>query len=140
MPKQSGVPVEKLLRALSNRTRVRLMNLLSDQEVCVCYLVETLKMSQPKVSRHLAYLRRAGLVAARRQGKWMHYRMALPENPAAARLVQDIEALFAGDLQMQQDRSRFTRACCAPQKYVRLQGAPVPVSLRSPAMPAGGGA
>lgn len=61
--------------ALSDPTRLRLLSLMKDREICVCYLQEVLKTNQPKISRHLAYLRRAGLVEARRDGKWAHYRL-----------------------------------------------------------------
>src|SRR5262245_62670283 len=67
--------LEKFFVALSDRNRLRLINLMSDDEVCVCFFVEILKMPQPKVSRHLAYLRRAGIVEDRRDGKWIHYRI-----------------------------------------------------------------
>ena len=62
-----------LFRAFSDPTRLRLLNLLLDRELCVCDLCEVLDEIQPKVSRHLAYLRRAGLVSVRRDGKWKHY-------------------------------------------------------------------
>lgn len=61
--------------ALSDETRLRLLSLMRHREVCVCYLQEVLNTNQPKISRHLAYLRRAGLVEARRDGKWAHYRL-----------------------------------------------------------------
>ena len=64
-----------LFAALADTTRLRLLNLMGGREVCVCYFVEILRQGQPKISRHLAYLRKAGLVAARREGKWMHYRI-----------------------------------------------------------------
>src|SRR5690349_25079799 len=70
--------LETVLAALADRTRLRLLNLMAGGEVCVCYFVELLDEPQPKISRHLAYLRRAGLVAARRDGKWMHYRLTQP--------------------------------------------------------------
>ncbi|HZS48542.1 MAG TPA: metalloregulator ArsR/SmtB family transcription factor, partial [Blastocatellia bacterium] len=65
--------MELLFSALADRTRLRLLNLMGDDEVCVCYFVEILDTNQPKISRHLAYLRRAGIVAGRREGKWIHY-------------------------------------------------------------------
>jgi len=65
-------------RALADRTRLRLLHLMGKDEVCVCFFVEILKTNQPKISRHLAYLRRAGIVGARRQGPWMHYRIVEP--------------------------------------------------------------
>ena len=61
--------------ALSDPTRLRLLSLMRDREICVCYLQEVLKTNQPRISRHLAYLKRAGLVEARRDGKWTHYRL-----------------------------------------------------------------
>src|SRR5947207_15922499 len=75
MAAQKSYSLEQLFRALADSTRLRLLNLMNGREVCVCYFVEILKTSQPKISRHLAYLRRAGIVAARRDGKWMHYRL-----------------------------------------------------------------
>src|SRR4051794_14901027 len=71
-----SVSVDRMFRAFSDRTRLRLLNMLGSGEVCVCDLVAVLDVPQPKVSRHLAYLRRAGLVVARKEGLWMHYRLA----------------------------------------------------------------
>src|SRR5919204_432990 len=68
--------IERLFRALSDATRLRILALLVDGEVCVCRLHETLRLPQPTVSRHLAYLRRSGLVETRRDGLWIHYRLA----------------------------------------------------------------
>src|ERR1700756_3852264 len=79
----------RLFAALADRTRLRLLNLMDGREVCVCYFVEILGQSQPKVSRHLAYLRRAGIVAARREGKWMHYRIVVPSHPGAAKILRE---------------------------------------------------
>src|SRR6187399_3382374 len=72
--------MERLFQALGDVTRLRILGLLTTGEVCVCHIHESLKISQPKASRHLAYLRRAGLVATRREGLWVHYRLAtLPD-------------------------------------------------------------
>src|ERR1700756_1035359 len=73
-----------LFQALGDPTRLRLLNLMASGEVCVCYFVEILDETQPKISRHLAYLRRAGLVTARREGKWMHYRLVTPQGAGQA--------------------------------------------------------
>lgn len=121
--------LEKFFVALSDRNRLRILNLMGDDEVCVCFFVEILKMPQPKVSRHLAYLRRAGIVAARREGKWMHYRMVQPVNEHAAHILQDVRNYLAVDREMQQDRARLAKVCCAPALPVPLQGAPLPASL-----------
>ena len=123
--------MEMLFRALADRTRLRLINLLSDGEVCVCFFVEILGTNQPKISRHLAYLRRAGIVAARRDGKWIHYRINTPNDPYAAKLLADTQAWLSQDKEMQRDRQRLMKVCCAPQLPVQLQGAPRPVGLTS---------
>jgi ArsR family transcriptional regulator, arsenate/arsenite/antimonite-responsive transcriptional repressor len=79
-----------LLQGLGNPNRLRLLNLLSDGEVCVCHLATCLQMVQPRVSRHLAYLKRAGLVTARRHGKWMYYSRTKHPHPAAGDVVNGL--------------------------------------------------
>src|ERR1700751_2557793 len=86
--------------ALADRTRLRLLNLMRAEEVCVCFFVEILKTNQPKISRHLAYLRRARIVGARRQGPWMHYRMIEPGDADAARILKEVMVWLASDTQM----------------------------------------
>ena len=115
-----------LFNALADRTRLRLLNLLAGGEVCVCYFVELLDEAQPKISRHLAYLRRAGLVAARRDGKWMHYRLVRPADAATARVLDAALESIAGEREMQRDRARLERACCAIKLPEALQDAPRP--------------
>src|SRR4051794_23129305 len=119
-----------LFQALGDRTRLRLLNVMSGGEVCVCYFVELLDEAQPKISRHLAYLRRAGLVAARREGKWMHYRLVTPADPALAAVLSSALDAVAGDKQMQRDRIRLERACCAVRLPEPLQHAPRPEMAR----------
>jgi ArsR family transcriptional regulator len=119
----------RLFAALADRTRLRLLNLMNGREVCVCYFVEILEQSQPKVSRHLAYLRRAGIVRARREGKWMHYRIERPADAGAAAILDATLASLASDREMQADLAQLDRACCRPDRFVTLQGAPVPVDL-----------
>src|ERR687884_2383268 len=111
----SSFDMERLFRALADRTRLRLLNLMGADEICVCFLVEGLKMAQPKISRHLAYLRRAGVVAARREGKWMHYRIIEPADAHVARVFREVRAWLAEDKEMQRDRERLIKVCCAPQ-------------------------
>ena len=118
-----------LFSALADRTRLRLLNLIRGDEVCVCFFVEILKTNQPKISRHLAYLRKAGVVAARREGKWMHYSIAEPNDPHAAHVLHEVMEWLAQDQEMQRDRDRLIKACCAPQPPVQLRGAPRPASL-----------
>jgi len=115
--------------ALSDRTRLRLLNLMNGREVCVCYFVEILGQTQPKISRHLAYLRRAGIVEARREGKWMHYRIVPPAHAGAAQILRESLSVLRQERAMQADRSRLEKACCTPQRFVSLEGAPVPATL-----------
>ena len=118
--------LDLLFRALADPTRLRLLNLVADREICVCYLVEILRTSQPKISRHLAYLRKAGIVAARREGKWMHYRLAIPRDEVAGRILHEALKHLREKPAMQRDILRLRSACCAPQRYELLQGAPLP--------------
>jgi ArsR family transcriptional regulator len=124
--------LEKFFVALSDRNRLRLINLMGEDEVCVCFFVEILKMPQPGVPRHLAYLRRAGIVEARREGKWMHYRIVAPSDERAARIFQEVREYLAADREMRQDRARFVKVCCAPALPAPLQGAPVSLKLLAP--------
>ncbi len=129
MSKTKEFDVELLFRALADRTRLRLLNLIGANEVCVCYFVEVIGTNQPKISRHLAYLRRAGVVAARRDGKWMHYRVVEPKDEHAARVFAEVRRWLAEDREMQRDRARLVKVCCAAQPPVGTQGAPRPKSL-----------
>jgi len=121
--------IVRLFAALADPTRLRLLNLMNGREVCVCYFVEILNQGQPKISRHLAYLRRAGIVEARREGKWMHYRIELPDDTRAAAILDATLKSFGTDPKMQADLARLGQACCEPQRFVTLQGAPMPMAL-----------
>ena len=116
-----------LFAALSDPTRLRLLNLMDGREVCVCYFVEILGQGQPKISRHLAYLRRAGVVEARREGKWMHYRIVMPAHAGAAKILRETLSVLREDKRMQADLIRLNKACCAPRKLAALDGAPLPI-------------
>jgi ArsR family transcriptional regulator len=131
MPKRDkSFPIELLFRALADRTRLRLLNLIADKEICVCYFVEILGMSQPKISRHLAYLRRAGIVAARRQGRWMHYRLQAPRDPVASAMLTETLAHLRQMPDMQVDLASLDTSCCSPDAVVRL--GPQPVAITQP--------
>lgn len=82
-----AVSVDKIFRAFSDRSRLRILNLLSRGEQCVCDIMRVLQLPQPKVSRHLAYLRRAGLVTARKEGLWVHYALSEPQARFQKRLL-----------------------------------------------------
>lgn len=95
----------------------------------MCFFVEVLRMSQPKVSRHLAYLKRAGIVKARREGKWMHYRILAPADAFAASLLRDVLSWLSQDKVMRSDRKRLVSFCCSRDVPSPLQMAPKPVAL-----------
>jgi len=121
-------PLESLFRALADRTRLRLLHLMGEQEICVCYFVAVIDVPQPKISRHLAYLRRAGIVATRREGKWMHYRLAVPSDPHAAAILKATLQALRQDKELRGDLRRLHQACCGPNSLVQLLGAPAPAS------------
>jgi ArsR family transcriptional regulator len=131
MSEENAFDLELFFSALADRTRLRLINLIGDDEVCVCYFVEVIGTNQPKISRHLAYLKRAGLVSVRRDWKWAHYRLIEPPNPNAAKVLRDTRQLLHDDPQMQEDRLHLVKMCClSPAKQpVRIQGAPKPESI-----------
>ena len=105
-----------LFKTLSDPTRLRLLNLLSAGETCVCELSDTLRLVQPKVSRHLAQLRRARLVDARRDGKWMHYRWAQHGDLLVGHVLEGLRAWMAKDDRMNWERRRRRKVCCGINK------------------------
>lgn len=108
----TALRLDRLFRSLADPTRRRLLNLMASGEVCVCYFVAILGQPQPTISRHLAHLRRAGLVSAQRQGKWMHYRLTRCPEPEVRRLVNAALAYIAADPAMRTDRARLNQPCC----------------------------
>src|SRR5581483_5938596 len=127
--RRQEVPLEQMFSALADPTRLRLVNLMAGGEICVCYFVQVLGAPQPKISRHLAYLRKAGVVAARREGKWMHYRLAIPKDEVAASILQETLKHLREKAEMRRDVSRLGVACCSPQKFELPQRAPQPALL-----------
>ena len=123
--------IERFFQALGDNTRLRLLNLMDDQEICVCYFVEILGGPQPKISRHLAYLRSAGIVEARRESKWMHYRVVMPPHIGASQVLRQTLAWLRDEKTMQADKARLTKACGSPSKYALLEGAPLPTPVRN---------
>ena len=124
--------MENLFMALADKTRLRLLNLMRDDEICVCYFTEVLNESQPKVSRHLAYLRNAGLVSARRDGKWMHYSIEMPENPSAVKVLQDTLDWLKSQNEMRSDLDKLATVCCAVDVPVTIARAPTPKTFLEP--------
>jgi ArsR family transcriptional regulator len=111
-----------LFKTLADPTRLRLLNLLASGETCVCELTDTLRVVQPKVSRHLAHLKRAGLVEASRNGKWMHYRWAKHGDPLICHVLAGLREWMAKDDRMNGERRRRDKVCCR-------------ISLRKPKRP-----
>jgi ArsR family transcriptional regulator len=108
--------LEQLFKALADETRLRILGLLLTGEVCVCHIHESLRISQPKASRHLAYLRRAGLVETRRDGLWVHYRLAESSDPIV-RTIRQAVAHALGHLDgVHRDATRLQKktGCCLP--------------------------
>jgi ArsR family transcriptional regulator len=121
--------LEAVCKALADKTRLRILALVGNNEVCVCHIHDSLGLPQPTVSRHLAYLRRAGLVDARRDGVWMHYRVARSLPPRVQAVLNAAVDALTNEPTTIQDRKQFHRAfgelyvlpaatggsCCAPR-------------------------
>lgn len=102
--------------ALADPTRLRLLHLMKGGEICVCFLQGVLRTNQPKISRHLAYLRKAGLVDARRNGKWMHYRIK-KQKPELQRILTGALGTIAKEPQCRDDLKRLNEIRCCPARY-----------------------
>ena len=121
--------LETLFKALADKTRLRILALLGNNEVCVCHIHDSLGLPQPTVSRHLAYLRRAALVDTRRDGVWMHYQVARSLDPDVQKVLRTAVDAVTRIPATAQDRKQFQRAfgelyvlptgnggaCCAPR-------------------------
>jgi ArsR family transcriptional regulator len=106
--------MEAVFKALADSTRLRILGLLLSGEVCVCHIHEALRIPQPKTSRHLAYLRRTGLVTARRAGTWMHYQLADLPDPVMSALQQSVTHALQHQPTVRKDLDRLAKAtgCC----------------------------
>ena len=121
--------LESVFKALADKTRLRILALLGNNEVCVCHIHDSLELPQPTVSRHLAYLRRAGLVGVRRDGVWMHYQLSRSLPPTVQAVLNAAVEALTSVRTTEQDRKQFQRAfgelyvrstpaggaCCAPR-------------------------
>jgi len=125
MSSENGIDLELFFAALADRTRLRLLKLMAGGEVCVCFLAETLGTNDPKISRHLAYLKRADLVKGRRDGKWMHYSLNRPADPHTGRLFDDLITALRNDREMQRDKQKLVAVCCGPSAPVSIKRAQV---------------
>jgi ArsR family transcriptional regulator len=108
--------METLFKALGDSTRLRILGLLLTGEVCVCDIHESLKIPQPKASRHLAYLRKVGLVDTRRAGLWIHYRMGSMSDPVLAAITDAVRhgLTHLDDVKKDADRLQSRTGCCLP--------------------------
>jgi ArsR family transcriptional regulator len=109
--------VDRMFRAFSDRTRLRILHLLRDGDLCVGDLVEILQVPQPTASRHLAYLRRSGLVLTRKEGLWSYYSVASARTTFHTKLLDCLDACFRDVPELAADRSRALRikrsgGCC----------------------------
>lgn len=111
------IAVDRMFRAFSNRTRLRILNLLRSGELCVCDLVRVIGAPQPTVSRHLAYLRKARLVTARKEGLWMYYQLAKARNDFHRKLLECLECCFTAEVpELARDMNALRKACCDSPK------------------------
>lgn len=115
--------VEHLFQALGDATRLRILGLLLTGEVCVCDIHESLRIPQPKVSRHLAYLRKAGLVSTRRDGLWVHYRLAETTDPVVStiRTAVSHSLTHLDTVRRDAERLRKRTGCCLPETQGPLE-------------------
>lgn len=109
MLQTSRLPVDRLFRAFSDRTRLRILRLLQQEELCVCDLVAILRVPQPTASRHLAYLRRAGLVRVRRKQSWSYYSLEAARNSFHATLLTCLRTSFTEVPELARDEARRAR-------------------------------
>jgi ArsR family transcriptional regulator len=107
-PAESAAGVDLIFRAFSDRPRLRVLNLLRHrEELCVCEIVELLGMPQARVSQHLAYLRRAGLVADRKDGLWVYYRLARPRGAFHRKMIECLSCCLSQVPELRRDREHL---------------------------------
>lgn len=113
--------LERLLKAAGDGTRLRILKMLEPGSLCVCQIVEALKLSQSTVSKHLSVLEGAGLVAGERRGKWIHYRLAKPSSPGGRRILTLLKCCGCEDPQVARDLAKVKGekikalvSCCPP--------------------------
>jgi len=133
---QDAPKTDRMFRAFSDRTRLRILFLLQQGESCVNDIVDILEIEQPTASRHLGYLRRANLVRARRAGQWCYYSLAPAKEPFHKKLLECLSCCFSEVPQLQADAKRAQKirkvgGCCPPAKMVQATGAPGNCAQRS---------
>jgi ArsR family transcriptional regulator len=123
---RTSPPPADLFRAFADPTRLRILNLLLEaKEMCVCDLCATLQEGQPKVSRHLGILRRAGLVAVRPEGRWKHYSLTDAPSPLHHTLLRCARSCLGEVPELRADRARLKRLAlglrCSPAPRARAR-------------------
>jgi ArsR family transcriptional regulator, arsenate/arsenite/antimonite-responsive transcriptional repressor len=110
--------VNLMFRAFSDRTRLRILHLLLKGEICVCDIAAVTRVPQPKASRHLAYLRKAGLILGRKDGLWNYYRLAPADSPFHRSLIKCLKECFHDVPELASDAKRASKAsvCCTPPR------------------------
>ena len=108
---------DSMFRAFSDRTRLRILHVLQGGELCVGDIVEVLQAPQPRISRHLAYLRKAKLVTVRKSGLWSHYRLAPAKTPFHKKLLECLAKCFSEVPELLADTARAAKlrksgGCC----------------------------
>ena len=103
--------VDLMFRAFSDRTRLRILNLLQSGEICVCDLGRVIGVPQPKVSRHLAYLRKAGLVSSRKEGLWMYYGLSRAKNAFHRKMLECLSCCFTDVPELAKDLKVLGKPC-----------------------------
>jgi ArsR family transcriptional regulator, arsenate/arsenite/antimonite-responsive transcriptional repressor len=116
---RAATPIDRLFRAFSDTTRLRILYLLRDGELCVCDLVEVMRLPQPTISRHLSYLRRTGVVKAREERSWNFYTLTTAQSAVHKRLLDCLAACSheLPQLANEASRARHLRSkggCCPP--------------------------
>ncbi|HVE14244.1 MAG TPA: metalloregulator ArsR/SmtB family transcription factor [Elusimicrobiota bacterium] len=101
---------DRTFRAFADETRLRILHLLSKRELCVCDLIAVLGAPQPKISRHLSYLKRAGLVQDRQEGRWRHYSLAKPKSPFQKRLIDCVACCLDEAPVLRRDAAKLKEA------------------------------
>jgi ArsR family transcriptional regulator len=114
MKTPAATSLDHVFGALADETRRRILGLLASGEICVCHIHEALEIPQPTASRHLAHLRKAGLVATRRDGLWVHYRLADLDDPAIAGVLRSALAALSTNGAATGDRKKLSRVIDVP--------------------------
>lgn len=122
--KKSSAALQDVLKALADPTRMRILALLGSGEVCVCHLHTALDVPQPTASRHLAALKKAGLVEARKIGLWVHYRLRTLQDPGLQAVVDAARGAAEGT-------AAVSRDCCRLAQAIRAIRSPLHAEFRA---------